>query len=460
MKNLEDFSKQEKIRQIYDWAGQLSAEVKTEDELVKEYYWTNEAKRVLSRVLSMEKGLIGVIGLQGVGKTSLFTVLRYKLSFENLINFSTRNIETLNFRKIVDDVIEQKIEKLFFIEKLKRIIHYIRAFAFPKEVPSNIQKIQNVFGVDPKTAELLYEAPDKFSSWDTLYGRYLLWKKKNKVTEDLDWWEKEGKWIKFFEPFKKEDNPALLDEFNSIRYDFENFRESNINKLVNEPETYKEVFKTKTVILIDLPDYPKNKPSYLRKDLEKIKDFWYKNARNTLLVVFIQKELFHSDFFFGKMDVIELKPLKPNELVYIYKEKFGSTFPFVEEALKEVAVLSRGVFRRFQKYIQICLDVLFERKLEEITVEDVKKTISLDLVAKDLELELLQVFPRNPEKHLQAANVLTYLTKNGPVCQKELVKKIFDGKDYEASRILDRLEAFSYIRRRWNNGNKVVEIVF
>ena len=121
MKNLEVLSEQEKVRQIYDWAGQLSAEVKSEDELIKEYYWTSEAKRVLNRILNMEKGLIGVIGLQGVGKTSLFTVLRYELSSKGLVNYSTRNTETLDIQKMVDSVVKQKVEKQFFIELSKRI---------------------------------------------------------------------------------------------------------------------------------------------------------------------------------------------------------------------------------------------------------------------------------------------------------------------------------------------------
>jgi hypothetical protein len=61
--------------------------------------------------------------------------------------------------------------------------------------------------------------------------------------------------------------------------------------------------------------------------------------------------------FYDEMRIVELKSLKPERMVEAYGQQFESTEPFTPEALYAVARLSRGIFRRFLRYILLAIEL-------------------------------------------------------------------------------------------------------
>jgi len=228
--------------------------------------------------------------------------------------------------------------------------------------------------------------------------------------------------------------------------------------------------QTAHTILIDMPDYDRNNSKEMHNDLTKLQ-FWWENVftdqlegytQHVNLVLFFQKELFHGHFFFGKLDVYELKPLTPDQLLECYRSLFNDFYPFTEDALREIAILSRGVFRRFKKYIRICLDQAFlsnSNTITEITREKVNEWITLEQVVKDMELEMMTIFPKERENRVLSVKVLRLLREKGSLPQSKIAAEIFDGASMRASRVLDRLESWGYIRRERSGKEKIVSLI-
>jgi hypothetical protein len=209
------------------------------------------------------------------------------------------------------------------------------------------------------------------------------------------------------------------------------------------------VFKAASNILIDMPDYSKTDRRLVVNDLETIQALW-RRLCGTIpckanLVIFIQKEMFRDHYLFGKMDVVELERFRPEELVESYKEIHGGLFPFSDESLLLVAQLSRGIYRRFLKYIYLIL----ENRTDEthtITKEDAMKNVTDEQLLSDREQELAEIFPKSSQSQHYALKVMRFVETHGAVNQKELAKAV-GVEEYSLSRILDRLELHHEIRR-------------
>jgi len=238
-------------------------------------------------------------------------------------------------------------------------------------------------------------------------------------------------------------------------------------------------------ILIDLPDYSKQNHSEMIKDLREIQKLWEEllliEAFDVNIVLFVQKELFKGHFFYGKADVYEIKPLTPEQLYDFYTKNFAGEFiinnqkitypaPFENEAFYELARLSRGIFRRFKKYIRICLENWYEEleaqgrwkaPLPLIKKDQVLRWIGIEQLEKDMELELMDLFPKSKENRRYSVILLRYLQEHGPTDQKTLTEAIFgnydDSSKMACSRLLAKLEAHGYIKvkRREAHGSKI-----
>jgi len=55
------------------------------------------------------------------------------------------------------------------------------------------------------------------------------------------------------------------------------------------------------------------------------------------------------------MEKVELEPLKPEQMLEAYRKRFKAIEPFAEDALLTLARMSRGIFRRFLRYIMVTL---------------------------------------------------------------------------------------------------------
>src|SRR5208282_4257918 len=211
-----------------------------------------------------------------------------------------------------------------------------------------------------------------------------------------------------------------------------------------------------STILIDMPDYSRTDRRLMVNDLETIQTLW-RNLRaedcEANFVIFLQKEMFHGHFLFGKMEVITLEPFEPSELVEGYKKIHHGTFPFTEKSLLLIARMSRGIFRRFVKYIYRTLEN--RDNVTRITEEDVRNSVSEQQLLLDNEEELSQIFPKSDQSRLQALKVMRFLETHS-VNQKDLAESL-GISEYALSRILDRLELHHKIRREKRGLENIIQ---
>jgi biotin operon repressor len=163
----------------------------------------------------------------------------------------------------------------------------------------------------------------------------------------------------------------------------------------------------------------------------------------------IQKELCKGrHFFLGKFDITELPLLTPQELMQMYKWKFKSTAPFMEDTLEILAKLSRGVFRRFQRYCGLTIQAFMaDEKEPPITADYAEKTIGEDVILGDMALELSDRFPTETKRKL-AIKILSLLMrkKSIEICQKEIAEAL-GANEMAVSRVITDLADDGYIIR-------------
>jgi predicted transcriptional regulator len=80
-----------------------------------------------------------------------------------------------------------------------------------------------------------------------------------------------------------------------------------------------------------------------------------------------------------------------------------------------------------------------------------KQWIGLEQLEKDMELELMDIFPREKELRRLSVTVLQLLNEKKAIPQNDLAEEVFDGNKVKCSRVLDKLEAWGYILREWES---------
>jgi len=345
---------------VYDWATHLQGEaIKDASE---NFYMTEDAKRLIFMLSHSQEGFIGVIGLQGIGKSR---------TLEMLANyFKAKGDKTLFFRWLPD--------------------------------------------------------------WET------------RLREREAQFMNEGKTI--IERLPYDSNVAFLSSF--------------------------------SMIFIDLPDYNKKNKDAMSKDLRSIESIWkqiadsktaesatktegtiiteytvFKKATLPTFVLGIQKEMYSGHFFLGKMIAVELSPMKPYEMVEAYKIKWGNTEPFTEDALLLTAQLSRGIFRRYLKYIRRSIEAtVIGNYAFPITSEIIKKEITTKQLVADMDLELTDLFQNNRE-HKEMAVKTLHLLREKQSNQKEIAEYL-NVDEATASRLVKKLEAYHYINKERGSGTE------
>lgn len=226
-----------------------------------------------------------------------------------------------------------------------------------------------------------------------------------------------------------------------------------------------EMLRRKRVILIDTPDYSRTDRRLMARDLDEIYWLWnylsksislHDNAKPNLVVA-IQKEMFRGHFFFDKMQKIELTPLRPEQMLEAYLKRFKTPEPFTEDAILLLARMSRGIFRLFLRYITLTLDK-FSRRPEPqglIDQAEVKASVTPERLARDMEVELTELFPKHSDLRLHAVRLLMYLEESGATKQAELADQL-GLEPYTLTRLLARLELHGYVRRERSGVDKLV----
>jgi len=174
-------------------------------------------------------------------------------------------------------------------------------------------------------------------------------------------------------------------------------------------------------------------------------------------ILAIQKEMFHDHSFFDKMEKVELEPLKPEQMVEAYRKRFKAIEPFTEDALLSLGRMSRRIFRRFLRYITLTLQYSESHGKKIIDTETVKEAVTVERLAEDMELELVELFPKQSDLRLQAVRLLMRLEESGPKKQAELVEE-FGLEEYAMSRLLAKLELHRYVVRRREGTDKIVTL--
>jgi len=234
-------------------------------------------------------------------------------------------------------------------------------------------------------------------------------------------------------------------------------------------EIWRDMLREKHSVFIDMPDYSKTDRRMMAKDLEEIYWLWQSlNRKDRLpdsapipnIVIAIQKEMFGGHFFFDKMQKIELHPLQPETMVEVYKRRFKNTDPFTPDALLTLARMSRGIFRRFLRYIILTLDLWEEKERVgrgRIEVETVKEAVTMEQLAVDMELEFAGLFPKHSDLRGLAVRLLLLLQEQGERKQSELADSL-EVEGYALSRLLTKLEASHHITRRRAGIDKIVSL--
>jgi hypothetical protein len=206
-------------------------------------------------------------------------------------------------------------------------------------------------------------------------------------------------------------------------------------------ESFLGTLREARTILIDLPDYSKTDMRSVSTDLEAIYWIWNELARSPSkpnIVISFQKELFRGHFFLGKMNKIELKPFKPETLVGFYEKQFNGTTPFTRDGLLLLARMSRGIFRRFLRYITLTHHEQAKTPLP-ITADQVHESIPPQLLAQDMDQQLIEIFPKQPDLRIEAVKLLLHLEEHGPTGQAKIAE-LLNLRDYAVSRLLNKLE--------------------
>jgi len=117
------------------------------------------------------------------------------------------------------------------------------------------------------------------------------------------------------------------------------------------------------------------------------------------------------------------------------------------------------VFRRFLQYVRLVLDKWTETRDRPELVDEtiVQAAITKERIAKDMDMELSQIFPKNPDAKLTATEILNLLAENKSMNQKTIAELI-EIPDYKLSRIINRLDSAGYVQRKKTGLDKIVEL--
>jgi len=240
----------------------------------------------------------------------------------------------------------------------------------------------------------------------------------------------------------------------------------NAETMLRARDAWHEMFLARRTILIDTQDYSKTDKRMMARDLSDIYWLWdsvcHKRAFAShglpKFVIAVQKEMFRDHFFFDKMEKVELEPLEPQQMVEAYRRRFKAIEPFTEDALFTLARMSRGIFRRFLRYITLTLRQWETKKSGPIDTAIVKQAVTVERLVEDMELELVELFPKQSDLRLQAVRLLMHLEESGPNKQTELAEELgLEG--YAMSRLLAKLELHRYVVRRREGTDKLVSLV-
>ena len=384
------------------WASQLSADPSNFN--INGYIETDGFRRLLSQGVNRNGGLLALLGSQGVGKSDALLHLFYTAGVT-----IKRNVLFLNWR----DPSEQ-------IRDLLR-----HDYGLPTvDTNSPFTRMKEDFN---STYRLLLRTEIRKT-------RYV--------------------------PIKLPKGRTLTDDLTSLDVDWAEKQLGQANCASLREQAWFRVIRSAKIVLIDLPDYARTDKRLMNRHLDEIYRLWnrlhsYPNPPS--IIIAIQKEMIHGHSFFGKMEKIEIRPLTAEEMLQSYTYTFKCTYPFDEAALLELARLSRGIYRRFKRYITLTIDAWHLVRKELITSDLVREVVTAERLAEDLDFELEELFPKNIDARRDAARIIHHLRSAGPLDQTSLGEAL-EMPAYTLSRLLSKMESH-FVTRKNDGSRKTVSVV-
>jgi len=396
-------STEEPTVKVREWASHLSAETRNASWIDDGYVMPDEVSALCRRLASERGGLHALIGYQGVGKTSAMLSIPIELRKPRPAEPNQKAAPSKPIFLFKWDRLGNLTSKLLrqsdnLGEKLRRSYYGSLQEALDKKTD-----------LKPKSTLSIRESLNEISQQITLL----------QSLTSLDFSEAE-----------KRLGRNLVER---LRY-----------------ESFLRTLGQAQAILIDLPDYSKTDMRRVSSDLEAIYWIWNELAHlptSPNVVISFQKEMFRGHYFLGKMNRIELKPLKPEKLVEACKKRFPEFKVFTEDALLLVARMGRGIFRRFLRYITLALDHQERTSTPlPITTDQVREAIPPHILAEDMDQQLTEIFPRQPDMRTEAVKLLQHLEEHGQTAQTK-IKELLHVPDYTVSRLVNKLEDYRYVKR-------------
>ena len=209
------------------------------------------------------------------------------------------------------------------------------------------------------------------------------------------------------------------------------------------------------VFLVDMQDYLRSNAAAMNNDIALIQEFYQSLSTKdtTHLVIAAQKELImNSDhFFWGKFTRYTIEPLPPYHLIQAYQLNNPDTEVFDKDALNYLSIVSRGVFRRFKKYICLAIEA-HQQQTKPINEAQARMAITSDVIFKDLNEELSNLFDQ-PERKSAASTILNYLRDHKKTNIKTLSKETGTSESM-AQKIVAKLELYNYVTIQSGSGKE------
>lgn len=404
-------------KEVYSWSSRQTTE--NSEFNLDEYYWTDTIRRALVRLVNSKFILLAITGLQGSGKSAALVALEKELSTPN-----QKNCIRYKWRRDWEN---------YFLTCVVPNDHYYRPRLWEHLIAEHSNDIHSKLKADPDTI------------------RYFL-QKINRAERD----------------FRIEEDPQKKEKIvNTIDCNWDELDriadEATLELLLGEKEVnlvrrglLAKFLAQVQYIFVDLPDYTKNDIRAMNKDIEELQHMWMKLTQKinnkTSIIIAIQKEIFmkRPHFFFGKFSVIEINLLTQQQLIDAYRLKWKTTDPFDLDALFLIASLSRGVFRRFLKYINLTLETMLMNNQEfPVNMTHVENAITFDTISNDMELELADIFTQHTHK-LQATKIL-HLLRGKSLTQKQIAEQLILSES-TLSNIVGKLEVYGYVNRKRGAG--------
>jgi len=397
-------------RDVYDWAARLTAEASGR---ATDYYWTLQTERIASKLKLTKRALIGVVGVQGVGKTATMRAIQAELvrrGFDHDRVIATKVPESGGLTAALKtafnppDADYSRLEDLLGQVMADRLFH-------DSILQQRVRSRANHAG-DTELAEEVEKINATYDETDVMKLRTLI---PQRIVREL------------------------------------------------EAEALGRLLESQKVIMIDMPDYPKHDRRLIARDLDDLQSLWNRlmaNDKDVSLVVFIQKETFnHADhFFYGKMEIVDLSPLTTAQLMEAYTRRWRGCTPFTEEALQHIAKMSRGVFRRFKRYITLVLGAwIVEKPSDTIPIDlvFVKACVTEEELMRDLQKELEGIL-KNREQSERAARILKIISDQKEGISQSAAAETLELNEMAVSRIAKELEEHGYIKRTTRRRNAIV----